>query len=170
MEVESRDAIEEADLVQVLVDGEGRDLRSALDKRRAKSELIHHRDSERLHQRTRVLSEALLARDEGIPMVCVFHLPLLHVVRKAHVVMRTYHETGPFALQPTADGRDLLGRRLLLRNQVVETEHHQRVGILQDAFVYRKLVPRLVNPLKYRDRMAGDLGNYFLKGECRPVE
>ena len=84
--------------------------------------------------------------------------------------MRSDHQAGPFALQPLADTRDFLGRRLLLRNQVVETEHHQRVGVLQDAFVDRELVSCLVNPLKYRGRMAGDLGNDLLKGERGAVE
>src|SRR3977135_391963 len=49
MEVEGRDAIEEADLVQILVDAKGRNLRSALDEPGAESKLIHNRDSERLH-------------------------------------------------------------------------------------------------------------------------
>ena len=79
--------------------------------------------------------------------------------------MGSEHQTGSFTLEPLTDRRDFFGCRLLLRNQVVETKHHQRIGVLQDAFVYRKLESRLVNPLKYGDRMTGDLGDHSLERE-----
>ena len=48
---------------------------------RTKPELIEDRHVESLHQRARVLAEALLARHEFVAVVRVFHLPLLHVAR-----------------------------------------------------------------------------------------
>ena len=40
---------------------------------------------------------------------------------------------------------------------MVETEHHQRVGVGQDAFVDRELVAGLVDALEDRDRVPGGL-------------
>ena len=64
---------------QVFVDLEWRDLRRAFDDCGAEPELIHHWNVEPRHDGTGVLSEALLAWDEGITVVSVFDLTLLHV-------------------------------------------------------------------------------------------
>jgi hypothetical protein len=40
------------------------------------------------------LTEALLARDERVAMVKVFHLALLHVARKSDVVMWAQQQAG----------------------------------------------------------------------------
>src|SRR5258708_22678331 len=94
MEVEGGDALEQAERVQVLVNGQRRDLLGALDQGRTESELIHDRHPQRLHQGTRVLSKALLARDQCVPMVRVFLLPLLHIVCKSDIVMVSEQQAG----------------------------------------------------------------------------
>ena len=80
--------LQQTQLVQVLDNRQWRDLPGAFDDSRTQSVLIQHRDFERLHQRTGILTEALLAWYEGVAMVGVFHLALLHVAGEADVVMR----------------------------------------------------------------------------------
>src|SRR5258708_35865604 len=53
---------------------------------------------------------------------------------------------------------------------MVETEHHQRVCVTQDSFIYRQLVPRLINSLEHCHRMASDFTSSFLKCERGTVE
>ena len=66
-------------------------------------------------------------------------------------------------MQPFPDGGDLLGGGFLLRQDVVESEHHQGVGVSQDPFVNRKLVARLVDALKHGDAVARRLTRQLLK-------
>ena len=129
-----------------------------------------HRDVESLHQRTGVLPEALLARHECVAMVEVFHLALLEVVGETDIMVRREQQAGAFALEPLADGRDFLWRGFLLGKKVVESEHHERVGICQDPFVNRQLVARLVNALENGDRMAGGFAGNLLEAERGAVE
>src|SRR5215470_17430494 len=98
MKVERADAIQELKLIQVFVDCEWNDLPCLFDERRTKTILIHNRHSQSLHHRTRVLSEALLARDECIPMVQIFLLPLLQVICKSHIMVRTQQQACAFSL------------------------------------------------------------------------
>ena len=107
-------------------------------------------DVESLHQRTGVLPEALLARHECIAVVEVFHLALLEVVGETDIVVRREQQAGAFALEPLADGRDFLWRGFLLGKEVVESKHHERVGICEDPFVNRQLEARLVDALEIR--------------------
>src|SRR6266850_6443624 len=53
---------------------------------------------------------------------------------------------------------------------MVETEHHQRVCVTQDSFIYWQLVPRLINSLEHCHRMASDFTSSFLKCERGTVE
>ena len=81
MEIERRDVLEQAQLVDVPKGGQRRDLLGAFDDRRPQTLLVVHRDVERLHQRAGVLAEALLARHERVAVVEVFHLALLRCRR-----------------------------------------------------------------------------------------
>ena len=90
-------------------------------------------------------------------MVEVFHLALLEVVGETDIVVRREQQAGSFALEPLADGRDFFWRGLLLGKEVVESKHHERVGICQNPFVDRQLESRLINALKNGHRMAGGL-------------
>ena len=78
VEVEGGDAIEQAEPVEVA--DRRRAARSgssrAGDQRRTQPELVDHRHAEPLHQRARVLAEALLARHQRVAVVGVLHLPL----------------------------------------------------------------------------------------------
>src|SRR5262245_37715416 len=103
-------------------------------------------------------------------MMRVLQLPLLRIFRKSHIVMGPEQKTGPFSLQPLADRLDLTCGCLLFGNQVIETEHHQRVRVRQDSFVYWKLVPGLVDPLKYSNRMSCDFPYHLLKCKRGAVE
>ena len=114
MEVEGSDSIEQANFVQILVNRQWHNLRTAFDDRRAETELIHHWNSECGHYGTGVLSEALLAWNERIAVVSVFHLPLLHVRSKSDVMMWPEQQTCPFTFQPLANGRDFLPGSFLL--------------------------------------------------------
>ena len=67
------------------------------------------------HQRAGVLAEALLAWDEPVAVVFVFHLALGEVVGEADVVVRGEQQAGAFAAQPLADRLDLGGGRLPAR-------------------------------------------------------
>src|SRR6266403_4745243 len=53
---------------------------------------------------------------------------------------------------------------------MVEAEHHQRVRVSQDSFIYRQLVSRLINSLEHGHRMASDFARCFLKCERGTVE
>src|SRR5438270_2019068 len=106
MEVECSDSIEEANFVQILVNCQWHNLRTAFDDRGAETELIHHCNSECCHYGPGVLSKALLAWDEGVPVVSVFHLTLLHVRSESNVMMWPEQQTCSFAFQPFASGRD----------------------------------------------------------------
>ena len=54
--------------------------------------------------------------------------------------------------------------------QMVEPEHHQRVGVGQDPFVDRQLVAGLVDALVDRDRVPGGLPGELLEGQGGAVE
>ena len=69
----------------------------------------------------------------------------------------------PVALQPFADRGDLLRRGLLFGDNMVEPEHHQGVGVGEDAFVDRQLVAGLVDALEDGDRMAGRFAGDLLE-------
>ena len=76
-------------------------------------------------------------------MVQIFHLALLHVAGEADVVMGGQQKARAVPLQPFADRGDLLGRRLLLGDNMIEPEHHQGVGIRENALVLATLYARV---------------------------
>ena len=55
-------------------------------------------------------------------------------------------------------------------SEVVEAEHHQRVGVGQDPFVDRELVAGLVDALEDRHRMPGGLAGQLLERQGGAVE
>ena len=65
---------------------------------------------------------------------------------------------------------DLLRCGFLLRQDVVESEHHQGVGVGKDPFVDRKSVAGLVDALKHGDGVAGRFTRQLLKRQRRAVE
>ena len=76
----------------------------------------------------------------------------------------------PSRLSHLPDRGDFVRRRLLLGHEMVETEHHQRVGVREDALVDRLLEPGLVDALKHGHRMPGHLADGLLESEGRSVE
>jgi hypothetical protein len=54
----------------------------------------------------------------------VFYLALLHITGEADVVVGRQQQAGAFSLQPFADCRNFLRSRLLLGENMVESEHH----------------------------------------------
>ena len=103
-------------------------------------------------------------------MVAVFHLALLHIACEAHIMVRRQQQASALALQPFADRRDLLGSRLLLGENMVESENHQRVGVGEDALVDRLFEPGLIDALEHGDGMASRLARDLLKAERGAVE
>ncbi len=79
-------------------------------------------------------------------------------------------ETGSLALEPLAEGRDLLRRSLLLRQQVVQPEDHQRVRIRQDPLVDRLPIAGLVDPLEDGDGLVGGFAYELLKAQRGAVK
>ena len=53
---------------------------------------------------------------------------------------------------------------------MIEPEYHERVCVSEDSFVDRKLVPGLVDSLKYSNRMSGDFTHDSLKRKRGAVE
>ncbi len=85
-------------------------------------------------------------------------------------MMRGQQQAGAFALQPCLDGGDLVGRRVVLSEYVIEPEHHQGVGVGQYPLVDRQSITRLVDALKDRDRVTGYLPGELLEVQRRAVE
>ena len=109
------------------------------------------------------MAESLLAGHELVAVVAIFHLPLLQVAGEADVVVRGEQQAGPFALEPLADRVDFVRFGFLFGDEVVQAEHHQRVGVGQHPFVNRQLVAGLVDALEHGDRMAGRLADDLLE-------
>src|SRR6185503_4927686 len=84
--------------------------------------------------------------------------------------MRREHETGVVALQPGPDRFDFTLVRLLLGDEVVEAEDHERVGVREDPLVDREAVPCLVDPLIDRDRVSVRFFRGFLEAEHAAME
>ncbi len=167
MEVEGLHAFEPAASIEVAALDQRLKLSGSLDGGRTQSVLIVNRHTQPLHQRPGVLAEPLLTGHERVAVVRVFHGALLEIVRHADIVVRTENQARAFALEPLAHRFDFRRGRLLLGDQVIEAEHHQRVGIVENARVDRKLLPRLVDALVDGDRMSGLLANQLLETQQR---
>ena len=100
----------------------------------------------------------------------VFHLALLDVVGEADIMVRRQQQAGAFALEPFADRRDFVRRGLLLGKNVVQAEHHERVGVGQNPFVDWQLVAGLIDALEHGDGMAGDFAGNLLEAERGAME
>ena len=170
MEIERRHVLQQLELVEVSVRLQRRNVASAWDHCRAQAVLVPYGHLERLHQRASVLAEALLARDERIAVMPVLDLPLLEVVGEADVVMRCQQQACAFAPKPGADRFDLRLRCLLVRRQVIEPEHHQRVRVGENPLVDRQRITRLIHALEHGHRMAGHLARRLLKAQRRAME
>ena len=115
-------------------------------------------------------AEPLLARHQRVAVVLVFNLTLGEIVGEADVVMRGQQQAGAFSLQPFPDGADLLRCGFLFRQDVVQPEDHQGVGVGEDPLVDRQLVAGLVDALEDGDRVAGGFAGQFLESQRRAVE
>ena len=60
--------------------------------------------------------------------------------------------------------------RFLLGDQMIEAEHHQRVGIVENARVDRKLLPGLVHALVHGDWLSRLLADELLETKQRQME
>ena len=123
MEVEGAHALEQTQLVEIPARVERRDLRGAFDDRRTEPELIEHRHVETLHQRARVLPEALLARHEFVAVVAIFHLSLLRVAREADIVVWGKQQACTRAFEPLANRLDFGRLGFLFGNEVVQAKY-----------------------------------------------
>src|SRR5258708_20858379 len=68
------------------------------------------------------------------------------------------------------DGLDFFRGGFLLSDHMVETKHHQRVGVGEHPFVERQLLACLVNPLIHSDGMPCRLVHERLKPNGRKIE
>ena len=170
VEVEGGDVVEQSRVVEVADGGERCDLLGAFDDGGAQPPDVVHGHVECPHQRAGVLAEALLTRHESVTVVQVFDLALVVVVGEADIVVGRQQQAGALPLQPLGDRGDLLGCGFLFGEQMVQTEHHQRVGVGQDPFVDRQLVAGLVDALEDGDRVPGGLSGELLECQGGAVE
>src|SRR3984957_64202 len=170
MEIEGRDVPQEAKAVEVVEGRQRSDFSRALYHRWPKAIGVVHEDAEPLHQRAGVLPKPLLARHETVAMVEIFHLALLHVVGEADIMMGREQKAGVVPLQPFAQRLDLLRRRLLLGQDMIEPEHHEGVGVGENAFIDWLLVTGLIDALENSDWMARRLAGDLLETEGRAVK
>ena len=70
------------------------------------------------------MAEALLAWHQRVAVMEVFHLALFQITGEADVMVGRQQQAGAFSLQPFADRSNLLRSRLLLTENMVESEHH----------------------------------------------
>ena len=96
-------------------------------------------------------------------MMFVLHRPLFEIERRTDIVMRTEDEARAFASEEVLKGLDFFGRCFLIGGEVVESEHHHRVGVGKDAFVDREFLSGLIHTLIDRDRLARGLADHALK-------
>jgi len=134
--------------------------------RRPQAPAVLHRNSEPLHEGTRVPAEALLR----IAVMAVLQVALLHVVGLPHVVMRANDEAGSFAPEELPNRLDLLGGGHLLGDVVVQAEHEKRVGVGEDSLVEWQGEARLVDTLKHGNHVPRDLLDHVLEVDPRPEE
>ncbi len=116
------------------------------------------------------LAEALLAGHQRIAVMSVFHGANLRVRRRADVVVRPEDQAGPFPGEKSLDRLDLRPAGLLLVHEVVESEHHERVGIVEDALVERRRLTCLIHALVDRDGMSSNLLDHLLEPDEGEVE
>ena len=76
----------------------------------------------------------------------------------------------PSRVSHVAHRFDFLGGRFLLGDQMIEAEHHQRVGIVENAGVDRKLLTRLIDALVHGDWMSRLLADQLLETKQRQME
>ncbi len=103
-------------------------------------------------------------------MVFVLDLALREIVGESYVVVGRHEQTSAVAAQPFADRADFLLGHFQARGEVVEPEHQQRVGVVEDALVDRLWIAGLVDPLEHRHGMAGEFPGEVLKGQRGAVE
>ncbi len=95
----------------------------------------------------------------------IFHLTLLEIIGKTNVVMRGDEKTCAFALQPSVYRFDLAGFRLEVAKQMIQSKDQQRVGVIKYPFIDRLVISRLIDPLKYSNRMTCQFAGDLLKTE-----
>ena len=170
VEVEGGDVVEQPWAVEVADGGQWRDFLGAFDDGGSQPPNVVNGHVECPHQRAGVLAEALLARDQAVAVVFVLHLALAVVVGEADIVVGRQKQTGALSFEPLGDRRDLFGGGFLFAEQMVETEHHERVGVGQHPFVDRELVTGLVDALEDRHWVPGGLLGQFLERQGGAVE
>ncbi len=69
----------------------------------------------------------------------------------------------PSRVSHAANRFDFLGGRFLFGDQMVETEHHQGVGIVENAGVDRQFLTRLIDALVHRHGLPGQLADQLLE-------
>ena len=98
-------------------------------------------------------------------MMEVFHLALLQVVGKAHIMVRREQQAGAFAVEPFADGGDFLWRRLLLERRWSSPNTMSVSASARMRSSIGSLKSCLVDALKDGDGVAGHLFGELLEAE-----
>src|SRR5215469_17269575 len=84
--------------------------------------------------------------------------------------MRTEDQARALTTEESPQGFDFVAGCLLAGDQMIEAEHHERVGVVEDAFVDQQLLPRLIDALINRDRLSGNLPDNALESYEREME
>src|SRR5436190_12888492 len=98
MKVECGYIVKQPELVEIFERSQRRDVARAFGKCGPQTPTVPDRDLKRFQQRTRVGTESLLTRHQGITMMLVLHLPLLEVFSEANVMMRSEQQASAFTL------------------------------------------------------------------------
>ena len=154
MEVEGGNAREPPSRVQIPDSVERNEPVRSLNRSRAEAPTIFERHAEPFNERSRVLSEALLPGNQGIPMVRVLHGAFFQIGRTADIMVRSKDETRSFTAEKLPYSLDLFRRRLLFGEHVIQPEDHESVGVAEDPLVQRQFLTGLIDPLKDDDRQT----------------
>src|SRR5215471_17743473 len=87
----------------------------------------------------------------------VLHVAHLQILGNTHVMVWTEDETSSFAPEKLPNCFDFLRLCILIRDHMVQPEHHDSIRVCQYPFVERKLEPSLIDALKHRDDMPCSL-------------
>ena len=84
--------------------------------------------------------------------------------------MRPYQQASSLPRQKFSNRFNFFCACLLLRDHVIQTENHHRIGVAKDRLVYWQALTCLINPLVNHDRLSGGLTDNVLKSHGRQMK
>ena len=78
-------------------------------------------------------------------------------------MVRTKDQAGAFACEKVPHRFNLVRRRFLLGDHMVQAEHHHGVRVRENPFIDRQPLSCLIDPLINGHRLSGDLADQVWK-------